>query len=462
MSLSYDPDRQSEPAFIASAEAFLDGRDSPRACLERRLETIERLEPVVRGWTALNIEGARSQADASTVRWKAGRPSSPIDGMPLGIKDMLETFDMPTEMGVRGLAGNFPKRDNAAVWALRQAGAVILGKTVTTEYAGLAPSVTTNPFDPQRTPGGSSAGSAAVVGAGMVAVAIGSQVGGSMIRPASYCANYALKPSQGAINRGEAQSKSMLTHGPHAATLEDMWLVAIEIARRAGGDPGFAALTGPASLPTAHRPVRLAMLETDGLANLDSSSRAAFEAVLAQLRSAGVEIVRRTDDPGLEEFEQALAGVSRLTLDIIAWENQWALRNILIVSDDPHALSATARASITAAEQLGVDGYERCLRQRAAVVARFVAIGHRFDAFLSPASAGPAPRIQDAESTNFPTGDPVFNTPSSLLGACALTLPLTSVGDMPMGIQIMGSHGADARITAIGRWLMDTVRPVRT
>src|SRR4029078_7425609 len=127
------------------------------------LETIKEREPVVKAFAALNEAGARDASDASTARWKAGRPLSPIDGMPIGIKDLLETKDMPTQMGCEAYRGNFPKRDNAAVWALRQAGAVVLGKTVSAELGRSPPGPTTNPFDPARTPGGSSSGSAAAV-----------------------------------------------------------------------------------------------------------------------------------------------------------------------------------------------------------------------------------------------------------------------------------------------------------
>lgn len=461
---SYNARQHKSLCFTSSAKAFNDGEDTSRAYLERCLETITVLEATVRGWAFLNIDGARAQADTSTRRWKAGRPLSPVDGMPIGIKDMLETMDMPTEMGVRGLAGNFPKRDNAAVWALRQAGATILGKTVTCEYGGVAPSVTTNPFDPAYTPGGSSAGSAAVIGANMVPAAVGSQVGGSMIRPASYCATYALKPSQGAINRGEGQSKSMLTHGPLAGSLEDMWAVAIEIARRAGGDPGHLALSGPKSLPGPHRPMRLAILETEGLAELEPASLSAFEAILSQLKTAGVEIVRRSEDPLLDDFEHTLAGVSKLNFAITAWENQWALRNILASNSDPDALSAFGKATLEAGERLGLDGYEHSLRQCVVIRDAFKAMDTRVDAFISPSSKGPAPRIDEGAAIRpdqgFPTGDPVFNTPSSLLGACAVTSPLTSVGSLPMGIQLMGHPGTDARMTAIAHWMRSVVTPV--
>ena len=174
-------------SFRDTVPAFMAGSDTPRAYLERCLETIAAREPVVRAWVVTNESGAREAADASTQRWRAGRPLSPIDGMPIGIKDLLETRDMPTRMGCPVYRGKFPRRDNAAVWALRQAGAIVLGKAVTTELGGAHPGPTTNPFDQRRTPGGSSSSSAAAVGAGMVPAALGTQVGGSVIRPASYC-----------------------------------------------------------------------------------------------------------------------------------------------------------------------------------------------------------------------------------------------------------------------------------
>src|SRR5215475_10830892 len=286
--------------FHDAARRFTDGNDSPRAYLERCLETIAQREPVVRAFTAINEAGARVTADESAVRWKAGRPLSPIDGMPIAIKDLLETRKMATEMGCAAMKGNFPKRDNAAVWALRQAGAVILAKTVTAELGGSHPGATTNPFDKARTPGGSSSGSAAAVGANMVPAAIGTQVGGSIIRPAAYCGNFALKPTQGGINRGERLATSQSTHGPHAGCLEDMWQVAIEMTKRCGGDRGSIGLQGPDSLPAAIRPDRLIVLETEGWPDLDAASKVAFAQLLGQLKAAGVSLIHRGDHPFVE------------------------------------------------------------------------------------------------------------------------------------------------------------------
>src|SRR4029453_12916873 len=161
---TYDPRTFRARTFYDAAPRFRDGTDTPRAYLERCLETIATREPVVQAFAALNEAGARAAADASTERWQAGRPLSAIDGLPIGIKDLLETRDLPTQMGCAAYRSNFPKGDNAAVWALPQAGVVIVGKTVTAELGGSQPGPTRNPFDLERTPGGSSSGSGAAGG----------------------------------------------------------------------------------------------------------------------------------------------------------------------------------------------------------------------------------------------------------------------------------------------------------
>jgi len=458
----YDPRRFRALSFHDATARFRDGADTPRAYLERCLAAIARREPVVRAWVVLNEEGARAAAEASTARWRAGRPLSPIDGMPIGIKDLLETRDMPTQMGCAAFRGNFPRRDNAAVWALREAGAVVLGKTVTTELGGAHPGPTTNPFDHRRTPGGSSSGSAAAVAAGMVPAALGTQVGGSVIRPASYCGNFALKPSQGAINRGERQATSMSTTGVHAGAIEDMWQVAIEIARRAGGDPGRPPLSGPATPPAPRRPMVLGVMETEGWAALDPASRGAFEQVVEALRAEGVTVLRRTDHPLLEAFEAALLGMQAMTSAITGWENHWLFRNL--VAQDPEAISPRSRAVLAMAERMTPEDYRLLLIRREEARARHAALAPVVEALIAPASPGPAPPwagdVPGRPLAARPTGDAVFNTPSSGLGAPAVTVPLCAVGGLPMGIQVMGQPQMDAATVAIARWMAGAIAPV--
>src|SRR6185437_4227750 len=400
--------------FHDAARRFTDGNDSPRAYLERCLETVAAREPVVKAFTATNEAGARAAADASAERWKAGKPLSLIDGMPLAIKDLLETKDMPTEMGCEAMKGNFPKRDNAAVWALRQAGAVILAKTVTAELGGSHPGPTTNPFDPKRTPGGSSSGSAAAVGANMVPAAIGTQVGGSIIRPAAYCGNVALKPTQGGINRGERLATSQSTHGPHAGCLEDMWQVAIEIARRCGGDRGAIGLMGPDSLPAAIKPNRLIVLETEGWPDVDPATKAAF----------------------VEALEKAVASGRAVCNSITSWENRWYQRGMLDAV--PDGLSARAKATLLKAEAMTPNDYRVGLLARQQAQLAHAAVASLADAAITLSCPGPAPIWSgDAPGQPLaprPTGAFVFNAPSSMLFAPVVTVPLMSVGGLPVGI----------------------------
>ncbi|MBK1658314.1 amidase [Paracraurococcus ruber] len=438
------------------APAFRDGTDTPRGYLERCLATIAEREPVVRAWTAINEAGARAAADASTARWKAGRPLSPIDGMPIGIKDLLETRDMPTEMGCAAYKGNFPKRDNAAVRALRDAGAVVLGKTVTTELGGSHPGPTTNPFDPARTPGGSSSGSAAAVGARMVPAAIGTQVGGSIVRPAAYCGNVAIKPTMGGINRGERQATSMSTHGPHAGCVEDAWLVAMAIASRVGGDPGRVAFSGPAAPPAPLKPERLVVMETEGWAELDAGTKAAFATLLGRLEAAGVALIRRADHPLVERFERGINGARALCNAITGWENRWGTRNL--VDQFPDGVSERAKQVLAKAEAMGVADYQDALAAREEAQLRHARIAPLADAVIGLACPGPAPLwggdVPGQPLNPRPTGDFVFNAPSSMLFAPAVTVPLLAVEGMPVGVQVMAQPNQDARAAAIGRWLL--------
>ncbi len=459
---SYDPRTHGMLTFHDALPRFRDGSDTPRAYLERCIETVKAREPVVKAFASLNLDTAREAADASTKRWAEGKPLSAIDGMPVGIKDLLETKDHPTEMGCEAYRGNFPKRDNAAVWALRQAGAVVFGKTVTAEIGGSHPGPTTNPFDPARTPGGSSSGSAAAVGAGMMPAAIGTQVGGSIIRPAAFCGNVALKPTQGGINRGERQATSMSTHGPHAGCIEDMWQVAIEITRRAGGDRGCLGLFGPGTTPAAQKPGRLIVLETEGWPDLDTATKSAFEMFLESLRAAGITLLRRGDHPYIEAVEQSVANGRAVCGTITSWENRWGQR--ALVDAHPTGVSERAQAGLRRAEAMSPDDYRAALLARDSAQLCHKAAAPLADAIVTLACPGPAPLwpgdVPGQPLAPRPTGDFVFNAPSSMLFAPAVTVPLMAVGGMPVGVQVMGQQHEDARATGIARWLMGNVTPV--
>jgi Asp-tRNA(Asn)/Glu-tRNA(Gln) amidotransferase A subunit family amidase len=254
----------------------------------------------------------------------------------------------------------------------------------------------------------------------------------------------------------------MSTTGIHAGSIEDMWQVAIEIAKRAGGDPNRPPLTGPALPPEARRPMVVGVMETEGWATLDAASRAAFEQVVDALRAQGVTVLRRGDHPLLEAFESSLAGVQAMTSAITGWENHWLFRNL--VAPDPDAISPRSKAVLAMAETMTPEDYRLRLLQREEVRGRHAALAPAVEALIAPASPGPAPLwsgdVPGQPLKARPTGDAVFNTPSSGLGAPAVTVPLTSVGGMPMGIQVMTQPQMDAQATAIARWMMDAIAPV--
>jgi Asp-tRNA(Asn)/Glu-tRNA(Gln) amidotransferase A subunit family amidase len=428
--------------FFAAAADFAAGKDTPRALLERCLARFTEFEPEVGAFVYYDVTGARAAADRSGERWRAGRPLSPIDGMPVGIKDIIETADMPTEQGSPLFAGWQTGRDAASVAALREAGAVILGKTVTTEFAATEPRGTRNPWDKARTPGGSSSGSAAAVGCGMVPAALGTQVVGSILRPASFCGCVGYKPSVGGINRGGSYDYfSQSCTGLLAASLEDAWLAAINISARAGGDPGYPGLVGPPEPPAAHTPRALAVLDTAGWEVAEPEAQSALRAAAARLAGAGIAIADCRTDPAIREVEAAIAEAAELTRTINTWEARWPLNTYR--NRDPGKLSQSALDRLAAAETMNLADYGAAIARRQRIREIHAGLAARYDAAITLAAPGAAPIGLGS------TGNPVFVVPGSLLGVPTLSLPVLSCEGLPLGFQLIGYTGGDARLFAV-------------
>jgi len=443
--LSPAPVPQAKP-FLAAAAQFAGGQDTPRAYLERCLETLVAWEPKIGAFVCTNIEGSRAAADASSMRWRDNKPVSAIDGMPIGIKDIIETADMPTGMGSPLFDGWSSGRDAAAVVALREAGAVILGKTVTTEFAATEPRGTRNPWDPGRTPGGSSSGSAAAVAAGLVSAALGTQVMGSIVRPASYCGCVGFKPSVGGINRGGSHDElSQSCMGVLAATLEDAWQVASEIAARAGGDPGYQGLVGPLRMPPPARPQRLVFLETAGWQVASAEAKKAIQESLALLSRNGIDILTRQSDQLVRAVEEAIADARALSIRINTWESRWPLNTYR--NRDAGKLSRAMLARLAQAEAMSLDDYRADLDERIRVRALYESLAAQCDACVTLAAPAAAPVGLGS------TGDPVFAVPFSLLGVPAISLPLLREQGLPLGLQVTGFQGKDATTSAIAGWV---------
>ena len=433
--------------FHQARHAFRLGTSSPREYLERCLHTIEAREPVVRAFAALDVDGARRAADAATQRWREGCPVSWIDGMPVGVKDIIETADLPTGFGSPAFAGWRGGRDAAAVLALRQAGAVVLGKAVSTEFADVSPGPTTNPHDARRTPGGSSSGSAAMVAAGMVPVALGSQVGGSILRPASYCGVFGFKPSFGALNRGGLGDQfSQNCLGTLSATLEDAWAVCHEIARRVGGDPGWPPFAGGLRPAPPARPRALAVLETGAWARAEPAARVALDGLLEQLRGQGVKLWDRRTSRRVERLEAAIEDASRRSLAINDYEKRWPLGEI--ADRIGPMLSPGLRAGVARGRQMSAQRYVALLRERDAARDALAALAGEVDACITLSATGPAPLGLAS------TGDSAFNLPASYLRCPALSLPLLQADGLPLGLQILGQPGQERALSSVARWLV--------
>lgn len=429
-------------SYFAQLPALRNGAMTPRAFLEETIEALDTWQPVISAFNALDLKGARAAADRATARWRAGTPLSPIDGMPVGIKDVFETAGLPTTQGSPLFTNWQSGRDAAAVVALREAGAVILGKTVTTEFAATEPGPTRNPWNAECTPGGSSSGSAAGVGAGIIPAALGTQVIGSIIRPASYCGCFGYKPSVGSLNRGGAfDYLSQSSAGTLAASLAELWTVARTISARAGGDPGFPGLSGPMELPEPRSASVLAVLDTDGMAAASPQAVAKLHELIEHLGRTGTTFLTRRDNQAVAAVETALVDAGTLARQINCWEFRWPL-NTYSRDLDHQKLSLAMRQRLAEAEEMTLEMYQRLLVARERVRATYAALAEFCEGCITLAAPGAAPKGIAS------TGDPTFAVPASLLGVPSVSIPLFTVDDMPLGLQMIGFRDCDAELFA--------------
>jgi Asp-tRNA(Asn)/Glu-tRNA(Gln) amidotransferase A subunit family amidase len=398
----------------------------------------------VQAWTCLDEEHALAQARRADEHRRSGQAVGPLQGVPVAIKDIIDTADMPTENGCALHKGRTPREDAAVVKRLRAAGAVILGKTVTTECAYFAPGKTRNPWNPEHTPGGSSSGSAAAVAAGMVPVALGSQTNGSTIRPAAFCGVYGFKPTHGLIPRtGILELSRTLDHvGLFARTLEDLALLAGELA---GYDEGDADTRLRARIPfreilAQEPPIEpmLAFVKTPHWERCDAETRDAFaelqEALGAQLEEIGLS-------PSAAEawtWHQTIMDAEMAH----NFEREWTLGR--------EQLSPQLRTLIGRGREVKALDYLRVRRAVPGLIESFDELFmERYDAILTPAALGTAPKGLDA------TGDPSLCTLWTLCGMPAVSLPLMrGENGLPLGVQLVGRRDFDARLLRTARWLV--------
>lgn len=411
------------------------------------LTVIEASEPELSAWTHLDREQALDQARAMDDLRRRGKPIGPLHGIPIAIKDIFDTSDMPTECGSSIFAGRQTDHDATVIEKLREAGAVILGKTVTTEFAFMHPAGTRNPHDTDRTPGGSSSGSAAAVAAGQVPLALGSQTNGSVIRPASFCGVYGMKPSRGVISRNGVleTSPTLDCIGAFARDPADLALLLDVIKGYDRADqlsylaPRPGMLNG--YLSDAPMPPNFASIKMPYAERYDESVSAGFDELYASLGGQVDQLEAPQSFAVLLKCHKIIHEVE--IAKAFAEERQ---QHADLIS--PEALSAMQRA-----DDISDDEYQEAVGIKTAAEEWFAEFFNDYDAILTPSALGAAPAFDSG------TGDPICCTIWTLAGLPCVTLPLLSdQQNLPVGVQLVSGLGEDDRLLRTTRWLLDHLR----
>ncbi|HEX2928952.1 MAG TPA: amidase [Candidatus Binatia bacterium] len=426
-----------------AARLIRDGMISSEQLVEACLARIREVEPQVQAWTFLDPDYALAQARALDQLRLQGRAVGPLHGVPIGIKDIFDTADMPTENGSVIHAGRTPSRDATVVSMLRAAGAVIMGKTVTTEFAYFSPGKTRNPHNPEHTPGGSSSGSAAALSASMVPLALGSQTNGSTIRPAAYCGVIGFKPTHGLISRHRvlALSRTLDHVGLFARSIEDIALLAEQLT---GYDENDQDTRPRARIPfiqvAAEEPPvapMFAFIKTPVWDRADDETKAGFAEVIEHLGTQVEEVELFPSALEAWQWHQTImAAEMSFNLD-----REW--------KKERERLSEQLRTLIQRGQEIRAMDYQRALAQIGPISESFVELfEQRYDAILTPAAPSAAPTGLSS------TGDPSFCTLWTLCGMPAISLPLLqSAEGLPIGVQLVGPRHGDARLLRTARWL---------
>jgi Asp-tRNA(Asn)/Glu-tRNA(Gln) amidotransferase A subunit family amidase len=429
-----------------AVRAIRDGAISSEQLTESCLARVREVDDKVQAWAFLDPEHALEQARARDQARREGQPSGPLHGVPVAIKDIIDTEDMPTEDGSALHAGRTPAHDAKVVAMLRAAGAVVFGKTVTTELATYAPGKTRNPHHPEHTPGGSSSGSAAAVAAGMVPLALGSQTNGSVIRPASFCGVYGFKPTFGLIPRNGVLklSRTLDQVGIFARTVEDLALAGEQLIGWDEDDPDTRPHARPPLVECACAepplPPQLAFVKGPAWERATEETREAYAELLAALPDCLFEVDIAESTQRALDWHRTIMEAEMAANLVVEWER------------GRDRISASLREQLERGRAVTALDYQHACARIPLLNAGFDSVFERCEAIVTPAAAGTAPRGLES------TGDPAFCTLWTLCGMPALNLPLMQgANGLPLGVQLVGPRGSDARLLRTARWLSTRV-----
>lgn len=420
-------------------EGWLSSTELVKACLNRIDETEDQLH----AWAYLDHENALLQAQELDHIRQNGKPMGPLHGIPIAIKDNIDTKNFPTEFGTSIHAGRLPKEDARIIEKLREAGAVILGKTVTTEFAFVHPGKTRNPHNTSHTPGGSSSGSAAAVAGYHVPLAIGTQTNGSVIRPAAFCGTYGFKPSNGIISRtGILQTSNSLDQvGVFGRSLEDVALLADVISGYDSRDNNSYARPRPNLV--------------EGI-----NTEPPVEPQLAWFDLPFADRLSEDTQDGLEELVEALGGqVEKIQapdnflglIDTQRIIHEYEICQHLADDFTNHwdQISDTLKPIVQRGQKISKDEYEHAIDVMGQFKSFFADFFNDYDAIITPSSTGEAPQFADS------TGDPIFSTLWTLAGLPCINLPLlVGRNGLPIGAQLVGAYEEDDRLLRTANWIL--------
>lgn len=413
------------------ARQLEDGKLTPADVIELCAQAIAARESEIGAFACADVEGAKARARGAA----AELARLPLRGLPVGLKDVFDTADFPTEYGSPIYAGHQPKADSAVASLVRRAGGVILGKTVTTEFAYMHPARTRNPIDPRRTPGGSSSGSAAAVAAGMLPIAFGTQTGGSVIRPAAFCGVTGFKPSYKLLPTVGVKCFSwhLDTVGVFAASVRDAAFAAAAVS-------GRDLRVDSEAVPP---PPRFALARAQAWSEASAPMQAAVEHAATLAAKAGAR-VNELKLPQAVEDGVAAHGVIQ----------DYEAFRALAFEYDRHRdqLSATLRAALDAAAAIAPETYDAARRTARRARQALAELMADVDAILTPSAPGVAPEGLGS------TGKPTFNRLWTLLGnPCVNVRGLTDAAGLPLGMQIVGRFGRDKTTLVAADFLEQTL-----
>ena len=423
-------------------EGVRNGSVTARRVVEDCLARIE-ADAGLHAWAHLDAEAALAQADECDRLRQHGKPLGRLHGVPVGLKDIIDSAGLLCECGAAAMTGRMPERDSWIVAALRAEGAIIMGKTVTTELAFMQPAATRNPVNPAHTPGGSSSGSAAAVAAGHVPLAVGSQTNGSVNRPASFCGTFAIKPTAGIIPRTGvlATSGTLDQMGVFGRSLEDIGLLCDVIG---GYDPADAA-SYPRPRPQMQQgatddaplPPNFVWFDMPYFDRLTPAARDGMEELLGALGKQVERIDAAESFAGFIAAQKIIHGHEYA--DLLGW----------ILDENPEGISKGSQDAIALGRSYGQAAYDEAQGMRRQAMAFFATLFTEFDAVISPSALSEAPFFEDG------TGDPICQTIFTLAGLPTVTLPLL-VGDnnLPIGVQLAGGAEEDDRLLRTARWML--------